>query len=89
RGYGTITGMSDDPETANRRAHRVSIETVARAADVSIATVRRVMDHIGVHIDEVPAPQTTRQSDSINTDWATRFIREFPHFAHRARMPQP
>lgn len=53
------------------------------------AAVRRVMECIGTDIDHVPKPQTTRQSDSINTDWATRFIREFPHFAHRARMPQP
>lgn len=53
------------------------------------ATVRRVMDHIGAYIDEVPAPQTTQQSDSTNSDWATRFVHEFPQFAYRAQMPQP
>lgn len=52
------------------------------------ATVRRIMERIGTDIDHVPKPQTTRQSDSINTDWATRFVHEFPHFEHRARMPQ-
>ena len=73
-------------ERNNIQPLNITYEQLTRNMD---ATVRRVMDHIGVHIDEVPAPQTTRQSDSINTDWATRFIREFPHFAHRARMPQP
>lgn len=53
------------------------------------ATVRRVMDHIGTHIDEVPVPQTRQQSDSINSEWATRFLHEFPQYSHRAQMPHP
>jgi LPS sulfotransferase NodH len=64
----------------------ITYEQLTRDMD---ATVRRVMDHVGVHIDEVPIPQTTQQSDSINNEWATRFVREFPQFAYRAQMSQP
>lgn len=53
------------------------------------ATVRRVMDHIGAPIENIPAPQTTSQSDYINSEWATRFVHEFPQFAYRAQMSQP
>ena len=47
-------------------------------------TVRRVMHHIGANIEAVPSPQTKRQSDSANSEWATRFVKEFPQHAHRA-----
>jgi LPS sulfotransferase NodH len=53
------------------------------------ATVRRVMDHIGTHIDQVPVPQTKQQSDSINSEWATRFLHEFPQYTHRSQVPHP
>ncbi len=53
------------------------------------ATVRRVMDHIGTHIDQVPVPQTKQQSDSINSEWATRFLHEFPQYTHRSQTPRP
>lgn len=64
----------------------ITYEQLTRDMD---ATVRRVMDHVGAHIDEVPAPQTTQQSDSTNSEWAARFVQEFPQFAHRAQAPQP
>lgn len=64
----------------------ITFEQLTRDMD---ATVRRLMNHIGTPIETVPTPQTTPQSDSINGEWATRFVHEFPQFAHRAQMPQP
>ncbi|MHB1129047.1 MAG: Stf0 family sulfotransferase [Ilumatobacteraceae bacterium] len=73
-------------EENNIQPLNITYEQLTKDMD---ATIRRVMDHIGIHIDEVPAPQTTQQSDSTNSEWATRFIHEFPQFAHRAQMPRP
>lgn len=73
-------------ERNNIRPLHITYEQLTRDMD---ATVRRVIDHIGAHIDAVPAPQTRQQSDSTNSEWAERFIREFPQHAHRAHMPQP
>lgn len=73
-------------EQNNIQPLNISYEQLTREMD---ATVRRVMDYIGVHIDEVPSPQTKQQSDSTSSEWATRFIREFPQYAHRTQMLQP
>ncbi len=51
-------------------------------------TVRLVMNYIGANIDVIPNPQTKQQSDSTNSEWATRFVQEFPQYAHRANMRQ-
>lgn len=67
--------------------HPLSISYEQLTGDMD-ATVRRVMDYIGVQLDEVPAPQTKRQSDSATGEWASRFVREFPQYAHRAQMAQ-
>jgi len=73
-------------ERNNIQPLSITFEQLTRDMD---ATVRLVMDHIGTHIDDVPAPQITQQSDSTNSEWATRFVHEFPQYAHRAQMPQP
>lgn len=72
-------------EQNNIQPLNISYEQLTGEMDV---TVRRVMDYIGASIDVVPSPQTKQQSDSTSSDWATRFSREFPQYAHRAQMPQ-
>ena len=46
-------------------------------------TIRRVMEHVGSPIVEVPATQTKPQSDGINAEWAHLLVQQFPHLAHR------
>ncbi len=72
-------------EQNNIQPLNISYEQLTREMD---DTVRRVMDFIGTSIDVVPSPQTKQQSDSTSSEWATRFSREFPQYAHRAQMPQ-
>jgi len=73
-------------EQNNIQPLNISYEQLTREMDV---TVRRVMEYIGAPIDVIPSPQTKQQSDSTSSEWATRFIREFPQYAHRAQMLQP
>ncbi|MEO8363200.1 MAG: Stf0 family sulfotransferase [Ilumatobacteraceae bacterium] len=72
-------------EQHNIRPLHISYEQLTSEMD---STVRLVMEYIGVKLDEVPAPQTKRQSDSSTSEWATRFVEEFPPYAHRANMLQ-
>ena len=72
-------------EQHNIRPLHISYEQLTSEMD---STVRLVMEYIGVKLDEVPAPQTKRQSDSSTSEWATRFVEEFPQYAHRAKMLQ-
>jgi LPS sulfotransferase NodH len=53
------------------------------------STVRKVMSFIGTPIEEVPAPQTKKQSDTTSKEWAQRFVAEHPELAHRAQMGKP
>jgi LPS sulfotransferase NodH len=53
------------------------------------STVRKVMSFIGTPIEEVPAPQTKKQSDTTSKEWAQRFVAERPELAHRAQMGKP
>lgn len=70
-------------EQHNIRPLHISFEQLTGEMD---STVRLVMDYIGVQLGEVPDPQTKRQSDSATGEWATRFVEEFPQYAHRAHM---
>jgi LPS sulfotransferase NodH len=73
-------------EQNNIQPLNISYEHLTREMDV---TVRRVMEYLGAPIDVIPSPQTRQQSDSTSSEWATRFIREFPQYAYRAQMLQP
>lgn len=63
----------------------ITFEQLTQEMDL---TVRRVMHYIGAKIEAVPSPQTSQQSDSTSSEWATRFVQEFPQYAHRANMRQ-
>lgn len=51
-------------------------------------TVKRVMSFIGSPINEVPNPQTKKQGDTVNKEWAERFIHQYPEHAGRTHMWQ-
>jgi hypothetical protein len=36
----------------------------------------------------VPEPQTKKQGDSINKEWAERFLTQYPEHTERTRMWQ-
>ena len=57
--------------------------TFEELTDDTTNTIRRVMERIGVTIEDVPATRTRPQSDGINSEWARRFVEEHPHLAHR------
>jgi len=52
------------------------------------STIKRVMTFIGSPVEVVPAPQTKKQGDSINKDWAERFLAEYPEHVGRTTMWQ-
>ena len=64
----------------------ITYEQLTRDMDT---TVRKVMSFIGTPIEEVPAPQTKKQSDTTSKEWAQRFVAEHPELAHRAQMGKP
>lgn len=66
------------------RPLEITYEQLTRDMD---ATIRKIILHIGAHIDAVPTPQIKQQSDSTNGEWAIRFLAEFPQYALRAQMP--
>lgn len=51
-------------------------------------TIKRVMTYIGSPIEIVPEPQTKKQGDSINREWAERFLAEYPEHVGRTAMWQ-
>jgi LPS sulfotransferase NodH len=63
----------------------ITYEQLTRDMD---ATIRRVMSFIETPIDVVPEPQTKKQGDSINKEWAERFLAQYPEHAKRTRMWQ-
>jgi LPS sulfotransferase NodH len=63
----------------------ITYEQLTRDMD---ATIRRVMSFIETPIDVVPEPQTKKQGDSINKEWAERFLTQYPEHAERTRMWQ-
>lgn len=52
------------------------------------STIKRVMAFIGSPISVVPEPQTKKQGDSINKEWAERFLTEYPEHVGRTAMWQ-
>lgn len=63
----------------------ITYEQLTRDMD---ATIKRVMSFIETPIDVVPEPQTKKQGDSINKEWAERFLAQYPEHAERTRMWQ-
>lgn len=63
----------------------ITYEQLTRDMD---ATIRRVMSFIETPIDVVPEPQTKKQGDSINKEWAERFLAQYPEHTERTRMWQ-
>lgn len=63
----------------------ITYEQLTRDMD---ATIRRVMSFIETPIDVVPEPQTKKQGDSINKEWAERFLAQYPEHVKRTRMWQ-
>ena len=63
----------------------ITYEQLTRDMD---ATIRRVMAFIETPIDVVPEPQTKKQGDSINKEWADRFLSQHPEHTERTRMWQ-
>ena len=63
----------------------ITYEQLTRDMD---ATIRRVMAFIETPIDVVPEPQTKKQGDSINKEWADRFLVQHPEHTERTRMWQ-
>lgn len=48
------------------------------------STVHQIMGHINTHIEDVPAPQTKRQSDGSSSRWERQFLDARPEFMPRA-----
>jgi LPS sulfotransferase NodH len=63
----------------------ITYEQLTRDMD---ATIRRIMSFIETPIDVVPEPQTKKQGDSINKEWAERFLAQYPEHTERTRMWQ-
>ena len=63
----------------------ITYEQLTRDMD---ATIRRIMSFIETPIDVVPEPQTKKQGDSINKEWAERFLTQYPEHTERTRMWQ-
>jgi LPS sulfotransferase NodH len=63
----------------------ITYEQLTRDMD---ATIKRVMSFIETPIDVVPEPQTKKQGDSINKEWAERFLAQYPEHTERTRMWQ-
>ena len=63
----------------------ITYEQLTRDMD---ATIRRVMAFIETPIDVVPEPQTKKQGDAVNKEWAERFLAQYPEHAERTRMWQ-
>jgi trehalose 2-sulfotransferase len=56
-----------------REAHAVAFDDLAADPAQAIAGVLR---HLGLPVDDVPAPATERQGDARSAEWADRFRRE-------------
>ena len=63
----------------------ITYEQLTRDMD---PTIRRVMAFIDTPIDVVPEPQTKKQGDAVNKEWAERFLAQYPEHAERTRMWQ-
>jgi LPS sulfotransferase NodH len=63
----------------------ITYEQLTRDMD---ATIKRVMSFIETPIDVVPEPQTKKQGDAVNKEWAERFLAQYPEHAERTRMWQ-
>ena len=63
----------------------ITYEQLTRDMD---ATIRRIMSFIETPIDVVPEQQTKKQGDSINKEWAERFLTQYPEHTERTRMWQ-
>jgi LPS sulfotransferase NodH len=59
----------------------LTYEQLTREMDI---TVRRIMAHINTPIENVPAPQTKRQSDGASAHWESQFLEARPEFKARA-----
>lgn len=59
----------------------LTYEQLTREMDI---TVRRIMAHIDTPIENVPAPQTKRQSDGASAQWESQFLEARPEFKARA-----
>ena len=59
----------------------LTYEQLTREMD---STVRRIMAHINTNIENVPAPQTKRQSDGASAQWESQFLEARPEFRARA-----
>jgi LPS sulfotransferase NodH len=54
-----------------------------------VGHVHRVLDSIGVKVDEVPVPRLQKQATSRNTEWVERFLNDRPEFAERRYDTSP
>ena len=54
-----------------------------------VGHVHRVLDAIGVEVDEVPVPRLQKQTTSRNAEWVERFLIDRPEFAERRYDTSP
>jgi LPS sulfotransferase NodH len=63
----------------------ITYEQLTRDMDT---TIKRLMSFIGSPIESVPEPQTKKQGDAVNKEWAERFLAQCPEHTERTRMWQ-
>lgn len=63
----------------------ITYEQLTREMDF---TIKRVMSFIDSPVESVPKPRTKKQADSMNDEWAERFLAQYPQHVGRTRMWQ-